>query len=129
MKRGLMIFLFFLTGISVVHAILPPDAAFKKRDIFEYRQRKMAEYQRAEQRHETSMVVKDQAVRKELSISPWSAAVGSAGASRTGVIRAAQHRVEARQRSRKWVFSTIALLLIGGWVWWVKISTESESGE
>jgi hypothetical protein len=126
MSRGLLILFLLCASVVAAQAVLPKNSEFRKRDILDYRQRKLAEYEQAQKNHEAQMVSKDQAVRQEISLSPWRSTVGTVpGESRLSKASAQKENGFGRQ-GRKWLFSITALLLVGGGVWWVRIATEDD---
>jgi len=122
--RLLMLFVFWVCMPSV-QAVLPGDAGFRQKEIFDYRQRKIAEFEEAKQQHEAELVSRSRQVRQEMALPPWGA-VSSSAAAKTGAIHSEQRKAGFVRQGRKWIFSIIALLFIGGGVWWVKSATETE---
>jgi len=126
MRRLLILTILLAGGPFVAQAILPQDAGFRKKEILEYRQRKLAEYEQAQQKHEALMINRDQEIRRVLASPPWGGSTASAAIPAVGTAHSTQKYTGARQYAHKWLFSIVALLFIGGGVWWVRISTESE---
>lgn len=87
----------------------------------------MADYERAQQRHETRMLTSDRAVRETLAVSPWMATAlpGTANDRRASELIPSEDGFE-RQGSR-WMLGVLSLVFLGGCVWWVKVATETET--
>jgi hypothetical protein len=126
-KNLLLLCFFLLLDVLPVQAALPRDAQFRMKDIYEYRQRKLAEYERAQKRHEALMISKEQAVRQELSVSPWVSVGNKSSVAGNGTTHSEKKNIASGRYGRSWIFSVCSLLLIGGCVWWVRIATGSES--
>lgn len=116
----------FIFSAAALYAVLPRNAEFRRKDVFEYRERKQLEYQQAEQIHEEKMVAGDQAARKALAVSPYSAGNGTINAKNTGDVASVQRQTVSAPHSRKWLASLIALLLMGGGAFWVHKVTEPD---
>lgn len=126
MTLRLLILVLFLTGPLAVRAVLPRDAEFRKKEIFEYRQRKTAEYEKAHQQQEILMVSQDRLIRQELAVSPWARTVSSTAVVKTDRARSERQKAVSEQQHRKWILSAMALLFIGGCVWLVRTVTGNQ---
>jgi hypothetical protein len=126
MIRRLPILLMLLAWSPVLQAVLPRNAEFRQKDVFEYRQRKQDEFKKAQQQHDAQMVSRDLQIRRELASSPWNGSPGTGAAFKTDLSRSGQVKNTFVRHFQKWTISIIALLFIVAGVWWVRISTESE---
>jgi hypothetical protein len=126
MKSSALILFFFCAGVLVAQAILPRDAQFRKKEALDYRSRKLAEYEQASQHHEAVMISKEQSVRQELSRSPWQVESGRSGDSTIGTVDSRQTGTRSGRQGLNWLWSVLALVLLGGGVWCVKIATDRE---
>jgi hypothetical protein len=125
MKHRLLIFVMLWACLPAAYAVLPRNSDFRQQEVFDYRQQKKKEFEKEQQQYETRMVSNDRQIRLELAASPWNGtAGGSAAAVKIDLTHSGQHRTGAGQPVKKWVFSIVALLFIGGCVWWVKVATE-----
>lgn len=123
MNRLLSVLIVMVCAGPLVHAALPEQAEFRRQELLDYRQRKKAEYARAQERHEQRMVTKDSEVRQILASSPWDGALRSPASANAGSGGAAQSAAAAARRISRWFFPLTALLLIGGFVWLMRIWT------
>jgi hypothetical protein len=127
MTPRLLILLVLFAGALSVSAALPVDAGARQKELYSFRQRKLAEYDRDKQQREQTMVVRDRQVRQEMAAPPWNiSAADSSVIAKTGIIRPGPRQNGASPQGRNWILSIMALVLIGGCVWWVRIATEKE---
>lgn len=124
----LIIFIMFFSCGAVSQAVLPHNAGARQKDVFAYRQRKLDEFEKAQRQHELLMISRDRQVRRELAASPWSGGIGTVSA-KAGLLSAGQVGNISERRFQRWTISIIALLFIGGGVWWVRAATEREVGK
>lgn len=117
-----------LLSLSILpaQAALPRDAQFRRQDIYNYRQRKTADYERAQQHHETRMLTSDRTVRETFAVSPWAATTlpGATNDRRSPEMMSSKAGF-ARHGSR-WMLGVLSLVFLGGCAWWVKVSTGTE---
>jgi len=125
-RRLLILMTLFMWPLAAL-AMLPPDAQYREKEIFSYRQRKIAEYEQKHKLHEVKMIETDRRIRQEMKYPPWRRTAVRSASDAGSEISAPVRESAASHPGRKWMFGLIALFFIGGAVWWVRIATEPES--
>lgn len=126
--RLAVVWIGFVLLAGSASAVLPPDAATRVPQIrMEYVRSAQVYEERLKQR-QVEATEQYNKTKAAIYTPPWNrAAAPSAAAVVAGGTSAPVQEAAGRQRLQKWIFSIIALLFIGGAVWWVRIATEPES--
>jgi hypothetical protein len=107
-------------------AVLPPDAAFRAPQIHAEYMRSARAYEERQQQRQREAIEQYRKTEADIFTPPWKRAAAPSAAAISGGTSAPAQKAVAGQPGRKWTFSIIALLLIGGAVWWVRTATEPE---
>ena len=118
--RILMVLL-LLAGAQSAQSALPGDAAGRQKEMLIHRQEKMALFEKAKQQRATALISRDQQVRQEMTLPPQG---GVAAGPSAAVAFSEPSAAVAGPHTPNWVVSIIALLCLGGFVWWVRVKTE-----
>jgi len=128
MRFSLLILIFFAAALST-SAALPGDAAFRKQELFLYRQKKMEEFEKARQQREEQMIRREQQIRIEMASPPWRVqTIGPSGTQDAGSRSGSVQKLMEKKR-RKWVGGMMTLLFIAGGVRYVQILTNEPKGK
>ena len=96
-----------------------------RRRKMRYEENLFKEQDRQKQVQIEDRLIRDvQQVRDTLLKSPWTRQETSNSPAISNKKGASNELVNHRAKKHKWLFSFIALLVIGGLVWWVRVSTE-----
>jgi hypothetical protein len=106
-------------------AVLPPDAAMRAPQIRAQYMRSARAYEERQKLRQIEAVEQYRKTEAAIYTPPWNRSAAPSAVAASAVSAPAQKAV-AEHRVQKWTFSIIALFLICGAVWWVRITTEPE---
>jgi len=124
----LLIFMILLSCVPIAQALIPARSQYHMQEVYDYRRQKMAEFEKAQQQHDAELVKRNQRLRQEMATPPWiHAETEPTAAVKLDSTHTESPKASAGQPAHKWMFSLLALLVIGGCMWWVKVKTEDRS--